>query len=155
MNNHEIYAQALFVVILLYSVHIICSDDGKHCEGRKDGCCEGYMFNDTLGECTECKTGYFGENCSMPCPPGYYGQGCKLSCNCLTDECDLVLGCERDKATNAATVYRTSVQAPVREKGREMSPYSLMAKVLIGHVILLCFVIMAHAALCIIKRHSK
>nr|XP_022290747.1 cell death abnormality protein 1-like [Crassostrea virginica] len=170
----------------------------------EDGCCDGYMFNDTLaectackpgyfgvncsmscppklyglrcqlrcncsedecdlvlgcakdnGECTACKPGYFGVNCSMSCPPKLYGLRCQLRCNCSEDECDLVLGCVKDNATNTVPVYRTSPQTTVREQRREISAYSLMAKVLIGHVILLGFVIMAHAAFSIIKRYLQ
>ncbi|XP_078324918.1 uncharacterized protein LOC111102359 isoform X1 [Crassostrea virginica] len=155
MLNREIYAQALLVVFLFLNENIICSESGKNCEGGEDGCCDGYMFNDTLGECTACKPGYFGVNCSMSCPPKLYGLRCQLRCNCSEDECDLVLGCVKNNATNTVPVYRTSPQTTVREQRREISAYSLMAKVLIGHVILLGFVIMAHAAFSIIKRYLQ
>ncbi|XP_056013725.1 cell death abnormality protein 1-like isoform X2 [Ostrea edulis] len=64
--------------------------------GRK--CCSGftgYVWNETVHNCTRCTSGSHGENCASPCPFPHYGYRCGLQCNCNEDECHHQYGCKR------------------------------------------------------------
>ncbi|XP_078333635.1 scavenger receptor class F member 2-like [Crassostrea virginica] len=88
------YICSLHIVLFVNCVRNLSS---KKCEGNKGGCCDGFMFNETIGKCIECRVGYIGANCSEPCPYNSYGKGCQMTCNCIQDDCDFVLGCKKDK----------------------------------------------------------
>ncbi|XP_048765763.2 uncharacterized protein LOC125673283 isoform X4 [Ostrea edulis] len=61
------------------------------CEGLKGlECCSGfagYVWNETVHNCTSCISGFQGENCALSCPFPYYGIHCGSKCNCSEDEC--------------------------------------------------------------------
>lgn len=43
---------------------------------------------------SECRAGFYGQNCTEPCISGDYGRQCKHKCNCSTDQsCDRIYGC--------------------------------------------------------------
>lgn len=41
-----------------------------------------------------CSVGYFGPNCSLSCRYPNYGLGCQLNCNCETEHCNHITGCQ-------------------------------------------------------------
>ncbi|XP_078333653.1 uncharacterized protein LOC144625647 [Crassostrea virginica] len=83
----------VFLVFLSVNCNYVRSSEFKKCEGGLNGCCNGFMYNKTVGECTECRLGYFGPMCSIPCPYNSYGRGCQMECSCLEDDCDFAMGC--------------------------------------------------------------
>ncbi|XP_056013723.1 cell death abnormality protein 1-like [Ostrea edulis] len=61
-------------------------------------CCSGftgYVWNETVHNCTRCTLGFYGENCTSPCLFPHYGYRCGLQCSCNEDECHHQYGCKR------------------------------------------------------------
>ncbi|XP_056013724.1 uncharacterized protein LOC125675233 isoform X1 [Ostrea edulis] len=74
--------------------------------GRK--CCSGftgYVWNETVHNCTRCTSGSHGENCASPCPFPHYGYRCGLQCNCNEDECHHQYGCKRSYGEGNGTTW--------------------------------------------------
>nr|XP_022294243.1 uncharacterized protein LOC111104529 isoform X3 [Crassostrea virginica] len=56
-------------------------------------CCTGYVFNEKIGDCEKCPTGYFGD-CSKRCTPPTYGEDCQSLCHCTQGfYCHFAYGC--------------------------------------------------------------
>nr|XP_034304991.1 uncharacterized protein LOC117682126 [Crassostrea gigas] len=57
----------------------------------------------TSKNCSGCKPGYFGGNCSQTCLYPYFGNGCQQNCNCPKDKCDFAIGCSNKTTTMYVT----------------------------------------------------
>ncbi|XP_078333664.1 uncharacterized protein LOC144625649 [Crassostrea virginica] len=90
-----VFRQTLLIILLYQCNHTKTSGHQK-CEGGSGQCCDGYIFNETLGNCTECENGYFGTNCSSQCPYNSYGKACQMFCNCPEASCNFAEGCPED-----------------------------------------------------------
>ncbi|XP_062590247.1 uncharacterized protein LOC134251842 [Saccostrea cucullata] len=104
--------------ILLYSVSSSIELTGKHVCGSKENetyCCKNYEERNNM--CVECRSGFFGDNCSLTCPKNHYGPRCKFECNCDKSEyCHRVCGCvsnltkafeEKQKINNVTSKHGT------------------------------------------------
>nr|XP_034298873.1 uncharacterized protein LOC117680685 [Crassostrea gigas] len=87
MKQHLLFYSSLIACVLLGA----CSN--QRCNER---CCMNYYENQ-YGSCTECQPGTFGVNCTGTCVPFYYGRLCRSKCDCPLHQCDLKLGCRKNK----------------------------------------------------------
>lgn len=67
-------------------------------------CCDGYLLNQTTGQCQRCPLGYFLNNCSKKCSPPNYGEECQYVCRCPYQDCHFATGCPQRLET--FTVYQ-------------------------------------------------
>lgn len=81
----------IYVVVL----HIIVTSS-KICHGPNGAvCCSGYTWNESLTECTRCRVGFFGKDCTEKCQVPSYGAACQSICSCSHENCHYVFGCKR------------------------------------------------------------
>ncbi|XP_062608369.1 uncharacterized protein LOC134270196 [Saccostrea cucullata] len=98
------YLRAKFIVkfygftqffILLYSASSSVQLTGEHVCGSTGNvtyCCKNYEERNNM--CVECRSGLWGDNCSLTCPKNHYGPRCKFECECDKSEyCHRVCGC--------------------------------------------------------------
>ncbi|XP_056016985.1 uncharacterized protein LOC130046615 [Ostrea edulis] len=63
------------------------------CSDNKNGCCAETVWNEALGKCTECMSGYIGQYCNETCEYPRYGRRCMRKCDCEQDRCNFMIGC--------------------------------------------------------------
>lgn len=73
------------------------------CDGFEK-CCVGYMWNETLQNCTKCSIGFTGIRCEEQCPFPTYGEICQKECNCTRDLCDFSTGCKPNRTLVTDTI---------------------------------------------------
>lgn len=66
---------------------------------RDNTCCDGYEWDEVLGQCKRCKPGSYGLNCNKTCQYPYFGNGCQHSCSCSKELCDIEEGCLKNDTT--------------------------------------------------------
>ncbi|XP_056014630.1 scavenger receptor class F member 2-like isoform X2 [Ostrea edulis] len=93
----SVHIHILNVLWILSNLHPCVS--AVVCEGLKGlTCCSGfagYVWNQTVHNCTSCMSGFYGENCASSCLFPYYGIRCGSKCNCSEEECHHQYGCKR------------------------------------------------------------
>lgn len=67
-----------------------------------NNCCTDYKWDESLGNCTGCKPGFYGINCNKTCPYPHFGHACQHNCSqkCSKEVCDFAKGCSKDDTTN-------------------------------------------------------
>ncbi|XP_048771502.2 multiple epidermal growth factor-like domains protein 10 [Ostrea edulis] len=102
----------LFFVILFQPDWSIAENGG--CSESTHGCCAETIWNETLGRCTGCMPGYFGQYCNKTCEYPRYGMRCMKKCECEQDRCNFVTGCPHQEFavlfTSQATDYSMEMQ---------------------------------------------
>ncbi|XP_056013536.1 uncharacterized protein LOC130052470 [Ostrea edulis] len=86
---------------------------------RGSPCC--ILWNEDLNICSDCKGGYFGENCDSPCRYPSYGVDCQLGCFCNESYCNHKHGCRgnRDRPMEAQAESKQNTHATNRCKSTE------------------------------------
>ncbi|XP_052683073.1 zinc finger protein zfp-1-like isoform X1 [Crassostrea angulata] len=81
------------LILLGFTFITSVSYSDENCYRYESGCCPGYERNRETGNCTECKIGYSGLNCSKQCLYPSFGWKCKLECDCSKENCNFSTGC--------------------------------------------------------------
>ncbi|XP_052695956.1 uncharacterized protein LOC128174436 [Crassostrea angulata] len=68
-------------------------------------CCDGYLLNQTTGQCQKCPLGYYLKNCLTKCSAPTYGEECQSTCQCPDVYCHFATGCPKHVYTS--TGYQT------------------------------------------------
>ena len=67
----------------------------------------------------ECKSGYFGPNCTLQCPPNTYGNNCAGSCTptCAVIDCHHIYGCKgwEENTSTGMYYFKTSCKLKIHE----------------------------------------
>lgn len=92
------------LILLAYTLITFVSNANETCTRYEGGCCPGYEWNSELGNCTVCKIGYAGPNCSLQCIYPNYGWKCALECNCSKEYCFFSFGCLEKLSSKSTTV---------------------------------------------------
>ncbi|XP_056015760.1 tyrosine-protein kinase receptor Tie-1-like [Ostrea edulis] len=91
---------AVHIVIVFWSLSFLHPRvSATVCPGENGPTCcygyVGYVWNETIHNCTSCMPGFFGKQCASSCRYPYYGFQCGLHCNCSEEECHHQHGCRR------------------------------------------------------------
>ncbi|XP_056013728.1 uncharacterized protein LOC125675234 isoform X2 [Ostrea edulis] len=65
----------------------------------------GYVWNETVHNCTRCTIGFYGDRCAFPCSFPLYGIKCAFHCNCSKEECHHQYGCKRSYGEINTTIW--------------------------------------------------
>ncbi|XP_056014632.1 uncharacterized protein LOC130052755 isoform X4 [Ostrea edulis] len=105
----SVHIHILNVLWILSNLHPCVS--AVVCEGLKGlTCCSGfagYVWNQTVHNCTSCMSGFYGENCASSCLFPYYGIRCGSKCNCSEEECHHQYGCKRRLGDNVTLLFNS------------------------------------------------
>ncbi|XP_056013518.1 uncharacterized protein LOC125648793 [Ostrea edulis] len=107
---------AIFLIPLVIHINFAIALDCY----RGSPCC--ILWNEDLNICSDCKSGYIGENCDLPCRYPSYGVDCQLECNCNESYCNHKHGCrairDRPGEAQAESKQKNSVQ---RKRGKSLT----------------------------------
>lgn len=87
------------MVTLIFIILVVETCVAQCPENRDNTCCDGYEWDEVLGQCIRCKPGSFGLKCNKTCQYPHFGDGCQHSCSCSKELCDIEEGCLKNDTT--------------------------------------------------------
>uniref|UniRef100_A0A8W8NZT9 Uncharacterized protein n=1 Tax=Magallana gigas TaxID=29159 RepID=A0A8W8NZT9_MAGGI len=80
-------------------------------------CCDGYLLDQTTGQCKRCPPGYHLKNCSKQCSAPNYGEECQSVCQCPDVYCHFAEGCSQHvNSYNSYQPQVTTTENTARQK---------------------------------------